>query len=456
MKNTETRRPTRITSIKATIISTRQPNKNKHVLSKMSWVLLPATFLTLFLIYLIRRRQSPDNSVQSRIRRNRGIADFSIFQPTSLQHRLQLRAGPNSRLVRAFGIRNSFTTTDVDTHTDFLRLSIHTIRSADGAAWRRVWRLANDTIEELVPPQPRNGGRREEVGIERVARILCFDAVLELLFPETRVRPFRIGPADSVTRLTNVLWQDSKKSSSSSSSRSEPGPVSRQRSLESLQEALRELVSGREGDEGDGGQGGQGSESEALGLIMPAYETLWRVVMLTYIHVAFRHIDAATRETVNEVVKSVMQNSGVGARLDPTVDNFAREALRLYPPTKRIYRASPSAEETADVESMHHDERIWGPDALEFRPNRFDRLTRDQEHAYMPFGVGKNACPAENGFGRKMISSLVVVLVTRLGTGESGAGVRLGDDDLDNDPRAPLPTGRNDAEKWVVSLGSRE
>ncbi|GJD03425.1 cytochrome P450 [Colletotrichum higginsianum] len=411
----------------------------------MSWVLFPATFLALLLVSLVHWLQSPGNSVQSKIKRNRSIANFSIFQPSSLQHRLQLRAAPNSRLLKAFDIRNSFTTTDVGKHTEFLRLSVHTIKSADGAVWCKVWRLANETIERLVP-QLRNGGRRE-VRIERIARILCFDAVLELLFPEIRVRPFHVGHADKATRLVNDLWQDSKKSSS------EPGPVSQQRSLGSLQEALRELVSGKEGDDGEGEEG---RESEALGLIMPAYETLWRVVMLTYIHVAFRFIDPATRETVNEVVKSISQNNSAGARLDPTVDNFAREALRLYPPTKRIYQASLTAEETADVESMHHDKRIWGPDALEFRPSRFDKLTRDQEHAYMPFGVGKNACPAENGFGRKMVSFLVVVLVTRLGTRASGAGVRLGDDHLDVDVRAPLPTGRNDAEKWVVSLGSRE
>ncbi|WQF90048.1 Putative cytochrome P450 [Colletotrichum destructivum] len=427
MKNTKTRKAysSRPTTSNAIITSARHtPHKNQHILFK-----------------------APVISLQSKIQRNRSIANFSIFQPSSLQHRLQLRAGPNSRLLKAFDIRNSFTTTDVDKHTDFLRLSFHTIKSADGAVCRKVWRLANETIEKLVP-QLRNSGRRE-VRIERIARILCLDAVLKLLFPKTRVRPFHIGHADKATKLVNVLWQDSKKSSS------ERGPVSRQRSLESLQEALRELVSVKQGDDEEEGE--EDRESKVLGLIMPAYETLWRVVMLTYIHVAFRYIDTATRETVNKVVKSISQNSGAGARLDPTVVYFAREALRLYPPTKRIYRASLSAEETADVESMHHDERIWGPDAPEFRPNRFDKLTRDQEHAYMPFGVGKNACPAENGFGRKRVSFLGVVLVTRLGTRASGAGVRLGDDNLDVYVPSPVADwakrcGEMGGESWISGV----
>lgn len=70
----------------------------------------------------------------------------------------------------------------------------------------------------------------------------------------------------------------------------------------------------------------------------------------------------------------------------------------------------------------------------------------------MPFGVGINACPATNGFGRKMISCLVVVLNTRLDVRESGARVWFGDDKLDFDMGAPLPTGRNDMGVWVISL----
>lgn len=70
----------------------------------------------------------------------------------------------------------------------------------------------------------------------------------------------------------------------------------------------------------------------------------------------------------------------------------------------------------------------------------------------MPFGVGKNACPAANGFGRRIIATLVVVLLARLGSSESGARVWFGDGRLDGDAKTPLPTGRDDMEGWVVSL----
>ncbi|KAK1480426.1 hypothetical protein CCUS01_16250 [Colletotrichum cuscutae] len=394
----------------------------------MHWVFKTLLLLLLPLVYFILRFQSQQTSVEDKIRKNRGIANFDIFHANSLCNRLQLRAGPNARLVATFGIQNSFTTTDVAQHTEFLRRAVQTINSADAATWCRVWTMANETANALLRIS------ENTVNIERIARICCFDVVLELLFKHTRLKPYDIDHADRATELINILWQQSKKGLS------EQTPITQEHTLDALHASLRKLVSG--------------GEDSNLALIMPAYETLWRVVLLTYIHVAFRYMDAASTNLVEEVVEIVPLNLGARGKLHPTVEHFAEEALRLYPPTKRIYRESAVGVVAADVESMHHDFRIWGHDALNFRPSRFSKLTQDQKDAYMPFGVGRNVCPAINGFGRKMISSLVVVLLTRLGTRASGAQVRFSDDRLDQDSTAPLPTGRNDAVKWVLLIPS--
>ncbi|KAF6806510.1 hypothetical protein CSOJ01_08792 [Colletotrichum sojae] len=225
---------------------------------------------------------------------------------------------------------------------------------------------------------------------------------------------------DRATKLVNVLWLESKRDPAGTEA-----STAQAYALESLYEAMRGL----------------------------------RAVLLTYVHVAFRRVDLETRDLVREVVDVVSQNGGCrGARsqLHLNVDNFAREALRLYPSAKRIYRASDTLKVAADVESLHHDERIWGPDALEFRPSRFAALTQDQSDAYMSFGVGKNTCPAANGFGNRAIASLVVVLLSRLGSRESGARVCFEASGLDRDLKAPLPTGRSDMERWVVSLGGMD
>lgn len=265
----------------------------------MSWVFLSVIFLPTLLVFLTLRIRTRWRSVGDEIRRNRGIANFSAFHAKSVQDRLRLRAGPNVRLTTAFGIRNSFTTTDEIEHAEFLRRAVQVIKSADGAAWCRVWTLANSTMESLASFPARRAN------IERTARILCFDAVLELLFPQTRIRPLDVDSTDRATKLVNVLWLDSKKEPDRAAASAAGGSK-----RESLYEAVRKLVSER--------------EEQALGLIMPAYETLWRVVLLTYIHVAFRHVDPETRNLVREVVDAVSRNGGAGSQLHANADNFAK------------------------------------------------------------------------------------------------------------------------------------
>lgn len=134
----------------------------------------------------------------------------------------------------------------------------------------------------------------------------------------------------------------------------------------------------------------------------------------------------------------------------------------MYPSNKTIYRASlvctDAAAKTkattvkADVERCHRDASIWGADAIDFRPERFDSLSALQKDAYLPFSLGRHRCPAINGFGNRMITMLLVALGRTL-SAEVGR-VRFGDDRLDQDNKAPLPTGRGDMGRWVFELGS--
>jgi len=47
--------------------------------------------------------------------------------------------------------------------------------------------------------------------------------------------------------------------------------------------------------------------------------------------------------------------------------------------------------------TIHHDKEIWGEDALEFRPERFETLTPRQKDAFIPFSIGPRACIGRNG-----------------------------------------------------------
>ncbi|AEO63061.1 uncharacterized protein THITE_2107910 [Thermothielavioides terrestris NRRL 8126] len=46
--------------------------------------------------------------------------------------------------------------------------------------------------------------------------------------------------------------------------------------------------------------------------------------------------------------------------------------------------------------SIHHSKEIWGPDADEFRPERWDNLTARQKNAFIPFSYGPRACVGRN------------------------------------------------------------
>ncbi|KAL9055496.1 MAG: hypothetical protein Q9162_003493 [Coniocarpon cinnabarinum] len=48
--------------------------------------------------------------------------------------------------------------------------------------------------------------------------------------------------------------------------------------------------------------------------------------------------------------------------------------------------------------SIHHSQEIWGPNADDFDPDRFnkERLTERQKHAFIPFSYGPRACVGQN------------------------------------------------------------
>ncbi|KAL2022359.1 hypothetical protein VTK56DRAFT_5426 [Thermocarpiscus australiensis] len=46
--------------------------------------------------------------------------------------------------------------------------------------------------------------------------------------------------------------------------------------------------------------------------------------------------------------------------------------------------------------SIHHSKEIWGEDADEFRPERWERLTPRQKNAFIPFSHGPRACVGRN------------------------------------------------------------
>ncbi|KAK1038382.1 hypothetical protein LTS16_012041 [Friedmanniomyces endolithicus] len=61
--------------------------------------------------------------------------------------------------------------------------------------------------------------------------------------------------------------------------------------------------------------------------------------------------------------------------------------------------------------TMHHSTEIWGADADEFRPERWEKVTERQKSAFIPFSYGPRACVGRNVAEMEM--ALIVATVFR-------------------------------------------
>lgn len=138
-----------------------------------------------------------------------------------------------------------------------------------------------------------------------------------------------------------------------------------------------------------------------------------------------------------------------------SVEMLVNETLRLYPPTRRVYRAFQFAEPepepqssfpcmsrsgsrpksttitSADIETIQTAPCIWGPEASVFNPTRWrcGLATTQEKSAFFPFGTAPFVCPAQKVFGPRVIGLVLGALFLELGVGVDGSsGWVLGSD----------------------------
>lgn len=94
-----------------------------------------------------------------------------------------------------------------------------------------------------------------------------------------------------------------------------------------------------------------------------------------------------------------------------SLKNVINEALRIHctsslglprivPPGDGVeisgHHFPPGCVLSVPTYTIHHSQHIWGPDADEFRPNRWDDITNSQRAAFNPFSYGPRACVGRN------------------------------------------------------------
>ncbi|KAH9017650.1 hypothetical protein EDB84DRAFT_1442692 [Lactarius hengduanensis] len=264
---------------------------------------------------------------------------------SSISDLLLARARPNTRLVHSFGLQNTFVSADIVVRKQFIT------RAREGTS----------------STYPNFAAFPED------ARGVVAGSALRLESPFYSGRHPAGRRTVVVVGAINDLWALSKKH------RAAPPPSAL---LDSVNTYLRTWIPER--------------YERPLDFVIPAYETMWRVVAVT---VARAIHDRGACAAFSAFLESPFEDQFVRFENEqpqqPSVEAFICEVLRLHPPSGRLARAAPSragvlwapvTTHVANIEALHQDTAIWGSDAGVFDPMRFhgSRLSYGQKHAFHP------------------------------------------------------------------------
>ncbi|CAG8956223.1 hypothetical protein HYFRA_00003603 [Hymenoscyphus fraxineus] len=352
--------------------------------------------ISLIIIYFTKRADKMDTAPQR-------LRDVNECRNLLKSSTLEQRAFPNQRLVSAFGIDNAFTTVDPILAKHFVNRSKALLKTPS-EDWKKLAQFASDQAKQFAIVKHKTS---ESFPLLPMVQTLVFHVIMRKFFPQTP-KPSD-GDVEFVTSRINSLWIASK-----GITRQDEAHLHNQK--KELHQRLQTMFSLSESQFG---------HENPLNILLPAYETMWRVVLRIFLEVQFL---SASRRPL-EFAEQLESFSA-----DPTIEKFEEatrmsdgmlvstkyivaEGLRLYPPTRRIYREIKGEEVAVDVECFHRDMTVWGENALRFVPARWASLTTNESvmRGYMPFGTGRFECPAKPSFGPFMIGIMVGVIVKSFG-----------------------------------------
>ncbi|KIJ61615.1 hypothetical protein HYDPIDRAFT_31217 [Hydnomerulius pinastri MD-312] len=327
---------------------------------------------------------------------------------TSITALLQARATPNQRLVEAFGITSAFVSSDPKVHKDFSSQAKRLITSSGSKShgWQELAQVAEAAVLKWLPEQ--------NLDYPIFIQCLTFVIVLVGLF---KADPESLRQQDIifVTNIINKRWTDSKSKDALTMRQDD--------SLRKITECIDQWVTDRD------------QYPNPLNLILPAYETMWRLVAVTVAYI-YRCCDNTLHDTAiafgqnpTEAQFRAFANGGQA----PSMESIILEALRLHPPTRRIARASelpwwqkllgvPSIE-IADIEAVHLSD-AYGENPSEFNPMRFHPSRAHQQPELFAFGHGKLSCIAAPW--APMAAAVIVAKVVQQ-MEESGSSLTVGE-----------------------------
>jgi dihydroceramidase len=357
---------------------------------------------------------------------------------------LQSRAIPNQRLRVAFGIDNAFTSHEEFRVKQFI-VQAKSLISLGPTAWNLLSDIAHRAVRRNIKDAMANGHGEIKVRVKDLVQALTLRIVLQVLFSmEDEALNLPDSCLIELANAINSTWIDSKNETT----------LTPFENNSRLQEAILAIFPATQD---------LNPQNNPLNMILPGFETMWRIAICMFIetgyttgvqHPEWRTQLAAFARTPSKAVFG--QKVGID---NVSVEQLVNEALRLYPPTKRVYRAfqyygsSVSEVEAADIEGSHKAAQIWGSKAMFFDPSRWDALTNTQKHAFRPFGNKPFVCPAHSVFGPRIIGLIVGVLFVELG--EDWTLKFIGSDGKDLSAETKLSNERNSYDCLYLSHGGK-
>ena len=315
-------------------------------------------------------------------RRNRRIVDFHTATSFLRNSNLASRANANRHLRDAFGIVNPFVIGESSFRDQFVKC-VHRQLHRVTSNWSEIIDSAKAAVERTTAMSNLDHIRNR-------VRVIVMSIALKII----DVGGYSTDELPRVGELIDLIWLQAKTGAPTRTLRNELHAILRRWEKNDFIDTLMSISN-------------VDKERAILSILIPAYETMYRVVLPLIFHTHNKiSFDRFLDPNVSEATLIAQCEE------DYTYLALIQETLRRYPVVKRIKRATLREMTSVDIAAMHLEEEMWD------RPYEFDPVrwaNSRKEGGYMPFGAGKGRCIANEKIVGMIVGIVLGVMEKPLG-----------------------------------------